>query len=181
MSDRRTFISFGAVSALALAAACQPVTRARIGADGLPLPTLYRITARDEAEIPFRLLDSLNSLRAAAGAPPLSYNPQLVAAAATHARDMSIQNRPWHFGSDGSSPLDRLRRVGFGGSLVGEVISETYETELQTLGAWMERADTRAVLLDRTATLAGLSWLQEESGKIWWTLVLANQTPRPFG
>jgi uncharacterized protein YkwD len=174
MLSRRLMLSSGLVSALALMAACAPVSRARIGPDGLPLPTLYRITERDAQEIPFRTLDSLNSLRVAAGRGPVVLDAQLNAAAATHSRDMAIQNRPWHFGSDGSSPLDRLRRVGYSGGLVGETISETYETELLTLAAWMENPTTRDVLLDPRATRMGISWFQEDAGKIWWTLVLGN-------
>ena len=154
--------------------ACTTTRSAAIGADGLPLPTVYRISEADAQEIPFRFLDSLNSLRQAAGAGPVVLDAQLNAAAATHARDMAVQNRPWHFGSDGSSPIDRLRRVGFTGNLVGETISETFETELETLGAWMQQATTRDVVLDPRATKVGLSWFQEQSGKIWWTMVLAN-------
>jgi uncharacterized protein YkwD len=84
---------------------------------------------------------------------------------------MSIQNRPWHFGSDGSSPLDRVARTGYSGILAGENISETYETELQTLAAWMEEDDTRRVVLDPSATDIGFAWHQESNGKIWWTMV----------
>ena len=155
-----------------LAACNQP--RARIGADGLPEQRVYRITEQDRGEIPFRMLDSINTLRQARGAGPLQLDSQLTAAAATHSRDMAIQNRPWHFGSDGSSPLDRIRRVGYPGGLTGEAISETFETELETLAAWMEEPTTRAVILDPAATRMGLSWFQEDGGKIWWTLVLGN-------
>ena len=88
------------------------------------------------------MLDAVNSLRQAAGAPPVQLNAKLNAAAATHARDMSVQNRPWHFGSDGSSPIDRVARVGYPGQLVGENISETFETELETLSAWMDTPNT---------------------------------------
>lgn len=87
---------------------------------------------------------------------------------------MSVQNRPWHFGSDGSSPLDRVARVGYSGELLGEAISETYENELQTLTAWMGNAGTRAVIMDPKAVNMGFSWFQEPNGKIWWTLVMAN-------
>ena len=55
---------------------------------------------------------------------------------------MARQNRPWHFGSDGSSPLDRVKRAGYPGMMLGENISETYETELETLSAWMQVGDT---------------------------------------
>ena len=120
------------------------------------------------------MLDSVNSLRQASGHPSVQLHSKLNAAAATHSRDMSVQNRPWHFGSDGSSPIDRVRRVGYEGNLVGENISETYETELETLAAWMEDPATRQVILAPDAQNMGFSWLQENNGKIWWTLVMGN-------
>ena len=159
------------LSALAVLASCAPAPAPTLGADGKPLPRVYQISRQDEAKIEFRMLDSVNQLRAAAGAPPVRLNSQLNAAAATHSRDMSVQNRPWHFGSDGSSPLDRARRVGYQGDLLGENISETYETELETLAAWMEQPDTRAVITDARARNLGFSWFQEPNGKIWWTLI----------
>lgn len=160
--------------AAAVLQSCARVPEGAIGPDGLPIQQVYRITEEDAAEIPFRVLDALNTLRTASGAGPLVLNAELNAAAATHSRDMAIQNRPWHFGSDGSSPIDRLRRVGYTGQLVGEVISETFETEIETLAAWMQQTDTREILLSPAATRMGIAWFQEEGGKIWWTVVLAN-------
>lgn len=142
-----------------------------LGADGKPLPRVYRITPDVAQQIPYRLLDSVNTLRSAKGLQGLAFNSQLNAAAETHSRDMSVQNRPWHFGSDGSSPLVRVQRVGYTGRLVGELISETYQTELETLSAWMAQADTRAIIMDPAAREIGFAWFQEESGKIWWTMV----------
>ena len=144
------------------------------GANSQGPSSLYRITPEMEAEIGYRMADSVNTLRQAAGSAPVGLDAALTAAAATHSRDMAVQNRPWHFGSDGSSPVDRLQRVGYQGRLVGEVISETYEDELQTLAAWMEDPATRGVILDPTATKLGLAWFQEQGGKIWWTMVLAT-------
>lgn len=169
-----------AAAALALAACADDSvpTRILVGSDGNPLPQVYRIAPGDKAKIQFRMLDSVNALRKAAGVRPVELDPRLIAAAATHARDMSIQNRPWHFGSDGSSPLDRVQRAGYRGTLVGEVISETYETETQTLAAWMESPDTRAIILDPRASHMGIGYFQEQSGKIWWTMVL-GAPPRP--
>ncbi len=161
------------LSALLLLSACAPPPP-QLGADGRPLPRLYQIRASDEAEIQFRMLDSVNALRQAGGVPLVELDPQLNAAAATHSRDMSIQNRPWHFGSDGSSPIDRIERTGYPGELVGENISETYETELDTLAAWMEQPDTRRVILAPEARRMGFAWFQEENGKIWWTLVMGT-------
>jgi len=167
--NRRSFVLFG--SFLMVSACAASVPPPQLGADGLPALQVYRIDASNQDVIPFRLLDSINSLRSARQLQPLVYNAQLNAAAATHARDMSVQNRPWHFGSDGSSPLTRVQRVGYSGRLVGELISETFQTELETLSAWMGQDDTRAILLDPTAREIGFAWYQEENGKIWWTLV----------
>lgn len=146
----------------------------QLGSDGLPLPTLFTITEADAALIPSRMLSGINALRSAAGAPPVTPDPQLASAAATHARDMSVQNRPWHFGSDGSTAIDRLRRVGYAGGLVGEAISETYEDDITTLAAWMQDPSTRAVVLDPRATRMGLAWFQEPEGKIWWVMDLGT-------
>ena len=76
-----------------------------VGTDGKPLPRVYKIRSGETSKIQFRMLDSVNSLRQAAGVGAVEFDAKLNAAAATHARDMSIQNRPWHFGSDGSSPI----------------------------------------------------------------------------
>lgn len=167
--NRRTVLLMG--GAAAVLAACGGGSEARMGADGRPLPKVYKITASQEGKIPFRLLDSVNALRGARGAMPLAFNAALNAAALTHSRDMAVQNRPWHFGSDGSSPLVRVQRVGYAGALKGELISETYETETETLSAWMAQPDTRDVLLDPSAREMGFAWFQEPGGKIWWTLL----------
>ena len=156
-------------------AGCAP-QEIQMASDGKPVPKIYDMRAQTTAQIQFRMLDAVNVLRSSRSLPSLQLNSELNAAAATHSRDMSIQNRPWHFGSDGSSPLDRARRLNYSGKFRGEVISETFENELDTLSAWMENKNTRAVILDPNALDLGFSWYQEPSGKIWWTLVLGGQT-----
>lgn len=161
-------------------AACAPAPPSnRLGSDGQPLPQLYRIKPRDADDIQIRMLDAVNALRGANGVQQVAFNAQLNAAAATHSRDMSVQNRPWHFGSDGSSPIERVQRVGFVGALVGENISETYESELETLGAWMNQPDTRRIILSPEADSLGFSWFQEKSGKIWWTMIVGDSALQP--
>ncbi|MDM7256204.1 MAG: CAP domain-containing protein [Paracoccus sp. (in: a-proteobacteria)] len=159
-----------AVFATLALAACQPA-QPQLGPDGQPLPVAYKITPAEEAAIPERVLQQINSLRANVAQGPLMINPQLTAAAMAHSRDMAAQNRAWHFGSDASSPLDRVRRNGYMGRLIGENISETYENDTTTLNAWMQVRDTRDVIMDPAARDLGIAWYQEPSGKIWWTLV----------
>lgn len=167
---KRKFL-LGVAAALALAACTGEGTYRR--SDGT-VAKIYRIAPGQQSKIQYRMLDSVNSLRQAAGAPPVTLNAQLNAAADTHSRDMSRQNRPWHFGSDGSSPIDRVARVGYPGVMLGETISETYETELETLSAWMAEPGTRNVLLDPRARNLGFAWEQESGGKIWWTLLMGS-------
>ena len=164
--DRRVFLASGMFLTLA---ACATTGAPTVGADGAPLPKVYKI--KDAREVSFRFLDAMNTLRSAKGLPQVNFDASLNAAAETHSRDMSVQNRPWHFGSDGSSPLLRAQRSGFSGRLLGENISETYETELETLSSWMEQPDTRAVIMDPLATRLGFAWFQESGGKIWWTMM----------
>ena len=167
--ERRSLLLLGGAAVLAACGGSAP--EVPLGTDGKPLPKVYRIGENDLSEIDYHMLDAVNALRRASGKPEMAFSAELNAAAATHARDMSVQNRPWHFGSDGSSPLVRVQRVGFTGKLLGENISETYQTELETLSAWMAQPDTRDVLLDPRATLMGFAWFQEANGKIWWCLL----------
>ncbi len=159
------------LSIMSLSACLQTEPEVRYGADGRPLPSVYKIKKGDVEEIPLRVLESVNALRQARGTAPLVLSPQLTAAAAAHSRDMSAQNRAWHFGSDGSSPIDRVRRQGYMAGNIGQNISETYETETETLSAWMGVSDTRDVILNPAARDLGFAWHQESSGKIWWTMI----------
>ena len=163
-------LAFLLLALMAVSACEAPVTEPRLGPDGQPLPQVYRI--RGESRTQYGMLDSVNALREASGLAKVELNAQLNAAAATHALDMSIQNRPWHFGSDGSSPIDRVQRVGYTGRLIGENISETYESETETLAAWMQNDQSRETILSPEATDMGFAWQQEDNGKIWWTLVM---------
>jgi uncharacterized protein YkwD len=144
----------------------------------LPIGTggakIYRISAGKASKVQFSMLDSVNSLRQVAGVGSVTLDPQLNAAAVSHAEDMSRQNRPWNFGSDGSSPIQRASRAGYTGMYIGENIAETYESEVETLSAWMDRPDTRRIILDPRARSLGIGWKQERSGKIWWVVEMGG-------
>lgn len=166
-------LTSAALAAVLLLSACV-TSEPQLGPDGRPLPEAYVIGPGDVSRVTYSMVDSINALRTAKGLTPLQLDAQLTAAAATHSRDMSVQNRPWHFGSDGSSPLLRVQRTGYPGKMLGENISETFENERETLAAWMQVPDTRDVILDPMAIRVGFSWYQEPTGKIWWTLVTGN-------
>ena len=172
--DRRTLLSLAAATALAACGRDAPEDDFGLVERGR---TLYRIQPGDEGRIQFGTLDAINALRAARRLAPVALDPRLNAAALTHSRDMARQNRPWNFGSDGSSPIDRIRRAGYGGALIGEAISESFESETETLAAWMADPSVAAMVLDPAARDVGLGWFQQENGKIWWTLEVARPGP----
>lgn len=128
----------------------------------------------DPGEVRLRHVNSVNAVRAQAGVGPVQLSAELNAAAETHARDMSVQQRAWHFGSDLTSPRERAARAGYMGELVGENISEGSDSDLTVLSSWLNFQDTRDVILSPKARGVGLGWYQEPSGKIWWVQLLGE-------
>ena len=92
-----------------------------------------RLTQADANPIRLRHLDAVNAVRAEAGLAPVQLSAELNAAAETHARDMSVQKRAWHFGSDLTSPRERAFRAGYRGEIVGENLSEGSDSDLTVL------------------------------------------------
>lgn len=125
----------------------------------------------DTAGIRFRHADAVNALRQSRGLGPVQYSRALNSAALTHARDMSLQQRAWHFGSDRSNPQSRAARAGYGGRVTGENIAETFEGEFDTLQNWLNTPDTIGAMIDPRATDIGFAWFREATGKIWWVQV----------
>lgn len=173
MTTRRHFLTASA-GFLALAACAPRPAQIALLPDGRPVPVLYRVDAADAATIRLRALDRVNALRAREGVPPLTLAGALGTAAATHARDLARSGRHGHSGSDGSWPVDRARRAGYRGTVMGENVSETYESELETIVAWMARPDTRNVLIDPAARDLGFGHFQDDGGKIRWVLMTGD-------
>lgn len=169
----RGFLLLSMVAVMSLAACGVPTPRA------LNLGGIYWIAPERTEAVQLRMADAVNALRLHNGRQPVALSAHLNAAALTHSRDMSRQNRPWHFGSDGSSPVDRIARIGYRGELVGEAISESYEDEIETLEAWMRDPTVRGVILDPMAAEIGVAWHQDPTGKLWWTVVLGK--PKSYG
>ena len=156
--------SFLLLSVLFAASACDPNAGGSSGG----------ISPGDADGIRLRHVDAVNAVRVQAGLVPLQLSAELNAAAETHARDMAVQQRAWHFGSDLTSPRERAFRAGYRGELVGENISEGADSDLTVLKTWLDFVDTRGVILDPEARGVGLGWFEEPTGKIWWVQVIGQ-------
>ncbi len=152
-------LAFVALAAAA-AAACAP-TRQQAG--GVP-----RLGAADAGPIRLRHLDAVNAARAQQGLAALQLSAELDAAAETHARDMSVQKRAWHFGSDLTSWRERGFRAGYRGEVLGENLFEGADDDLTVLRYWLEVPDTRRVINNPAGRGLGLGWHQDSGGKLWW-------------
>lgn len=128
----------------------------------------------DRSAVRFRHLDSVNALRAQQGLSQLAFSQALNSAAVTHARDMSLQQRAWHFGTDRSNPQTRAIRAGYGGLILGENIAETFDGDLATLQDWLDEPGSRGIMLQPSATSLGLGWFREDNGKLWWVQLVGG-------
>lgn len=133
-----------------------------------------QISPGDASAIRLRHLDAVNAARIQENLVPVQISAELDAAAETQARDMAIQGRAWHFGSDLTSPRERAFRAGYRGEVVGENISEGTDSDLEVLRTWLGFADTRAVILAPEARGLGLGWYRDPTGKNWWVEVIGQ-------
>ncbi len=157
----RPFLAVLAV--LAALAGCAPTTA-----------SVSQMSAADMNATRLRVLDAVNAVRIEQALSPVRYSAELNAAAETHARDMSVQNRAWHFGSDKTSPRERAFRAGYFGELSGENIAEGTDTDLVVLKSWLDFGDTRAIMLDPAARGMGLGWYKDTTGKTWWVQLVGQ-------
>lgn len=130
------------------------------------------ISSGQTAKVRSEHVATVNDMRAQAGLPPLVLSSELTAAALTQARDMSVQQRAWHFGSDTTSPQDRAARAGYFGVITGENIAENYGSSEELISIWMNNPDTRRLMFAPNARDIGFGWYQESDGRLWWVQVI---------
>ena len=132
------------------------------------------ISSFETSALKSRHIEMVNALRLENGRSQLKYSASLSAASKTHAFDIARQQRAWNYGSDASSAIDRARIAGFKGLVLGENVSETFEGEYDVLDVWFKSKIGREIILNPKATDLGLSWYQDNTGKVWWVQMIGK-------
>jgi uncharacterized protein YkwD len=107
----------------------------------VPAPVTAAAPASNGDSIELLMWKTINDYRASKGVPPLAYDPLVAKAEAIHVDDMIANNFLEHSGSDGSTPIDRMRRAGVQVQWASENISmecaKDPATAVKNIQAWM--------------------------------------------
>ncbi len=108
---------------------------------------------------------------------PLKLSPKLCESAAIHARDMAGHEKLDHTGSDGSTVVDRVKRVGYIYVRVGENIANGQKTVNQVMDTWMKSPGHRANIL-ADFTEMGAARVEDDEGMNYWCVNFGIPMPR---
>lgn len=112
-------------------------------AAGVPVqpPVTAAAPAAQTNSIEMLMWRVVNADRARAGVPPLVFDPLVSKAAAMHVQDMIDNNYLEHYGTDGSSPTERMRSVGvkvqWGSENISMECAKDPATAVKNIHAWM--------------------------------------------
>ena len=128
----------------------------------------------------YRVLELTNIERSKLGFSPLTFNTQLLNAAATHSQNMALQDFFSHTGKDGSSLASRISATGYQFSAAAENIAAGSSTPEQVVSSWMNSSGHRANILNPNLKEIGIGYyfLADDTGSVnfnhYWTQVFAT-------
>jgi uncharacterized protein YkwD len=110
--------------------------------------------------------------------PALSYSTTLERAALVQAKDMATRNFFEHEGSDGSTPAQRVSRVGYAWSSTGENIALGWMDTDGVVAGWLDSPGHCTNIMSAKFTQMGLAFAvnPQSEGGIYWSQVFG--TPR---
>src|SRR5262245_44149311 len=112
------------------------------------------------------LLAAHNQQRKNRGRGPLTLSAKLSDAAAVHAKDMALHQTLDHTGSDGSTAVDRVKRVGYVYVRVGENIAQGQTTVQEVMTTWMNSPGHRDNIL-ADFTEMGAAQAEDDEGDLY--------------
>jgi uncharacterized protein YkwD len=139
---------------------------------------------QEQDEIGRRVLELTNQARSRArrcggvafpAAPPLTHAPALEQAALEHSRDMAANDNLAHSGHDGSTPAERVTRMGYRWRIVGENLASGVLTPEEAVNGWIASPHHCENLMSPRFRQMGVAYAVNAAaeGGIFWTQVFA--------
>lgn len=116
------------------------------------------------------VLAEINRVRAAHQRPALRQDALLIQAAMGHACENAFHDRLSHFGIDGSSPGDRVLRVGYDFRIASENVAIGYALPQEVVAAWLRSSGHRENLLATGPGEIGIGIAQGRDGRRHWVM-----------
>ena len=125
---------------------------------------------------PDKARDLINAYRKDKGLKPLRLNAALTEAAKAHSKDLAKWDRISHYGSDGSNPWDRVKRVGYNAKVAAENVGTGQASIDEVMKGWQASPGHNKNLLLADAQEMGIALVQDPRTefKTFWTLVVGS-------
>ncbi|QQM45883.1 CAP domain-containing protein [Streptomyces liliifuscus] len=121
----------------------------------------------------------VNSARASIGAPPVSLDARLTAAAHAHAAGMAARGSLGSEGADGLSVYQRLTASGYAYLTVGEHLVSGPRDAAEFVEYCLSSEQSRRTIHDPAFTEAGVAYVPDNrSGTLYWTALWARPLTR---
>jgi uncharacterized protein YkwD len=124
---------------------------------------------------PEKALAQVNAFRTENGLKPLTLDDRLCHAAATQSKDQAVHSSIGHYGSDGSTPMQRAERAGYHAKIASENVASGEKSFGDALNIWKDSSGHRANLLRPNVDAIGVGMAKNSSGRPYWTLVLGAE------
>lgn len=123
-----------------------------------------------------RARDIINQYRIDHKLKPLKLNAELTAAAKLHSRDLAKWDRISHYGSDGSTPWDRVKRSGYKPRVAAENVGTGQISFDEVMRGWKDSPGHNKNLLMPEVEHMGIALVHDPKTefKSYWTLVLGG-------
>jgi uncharacterized protein YkwD len=127
---------------------------------------------------PAAALKLINDYRTAKGLAPLKLDARLTVAAKMQSKDLAQTDRISHYGSDGSSPWDRIKRAGYSAKIAAENVGTGQASLEEVFKGWTESPGHNRNLLLPAARDMGIALAEDPKTefKTFWTLVVASSS-----
>ena len=134
-------------------------------------------TPADAPGMAAQLIAAHNRERADRKLEPLAAEPRLTEAALAHARDMAEHKVMSHEGTDGSAPVDRVRRTKYPFQTTGENVARGQPTVESVMLAWMNSPHHKDNILGDFSQI-GVAAVEGADGSPFWCVVFGRPYPQ---